>query len=257
VDVGYPILFRELSNLLAKVSPVYMGVGISSVLEVVVRGQSDANSICANGSSDGLDDLEGKATSVLDAASVCVCSDVDVIVQKLVNEVAIAAGTVSHSEFCTLKTRCLPMNLHTVKTSFHRPSCSRGKFFNSFLDFGNRHRLGWCARIFRAIQRFSPQRNVAGADSVMAVEERWDRGASDMPQLTIDESSLGMDSIGHPLPPCDLVRGEDAWDPRIAARLLSMSNVWSDPRFNDGETLYHATDWTCFGQQKALLDLCE
>lgn len=70
-----------------------MGVGVRvfGVLVVVVGGETDADFVCADGGGDGLDDFEGEAASVFDGAAVGVCAGVDVVVEELLEEVAVCA----------------------------------------------------------------------------------------------------------------------------------------------------------------------
>jgi len=59
-------------------------VRVSGILIVIVRRETDSRSDCA-------DDFEREAAAVRDGATVCVRTGVDVIVEELLQEVAVCA----------------------------------------------------------------------------------------------------------------------------------------------------------------------
>jgi len=75
---------------------VGVGVGVFGILVVVVWGEPDADFGGADGACDGADDFEGKAAAVLDGAAIGVSAEVDVVVEELLEEVAVCSvGCVS------------------------------------------------------------------------------------------------------------------------------------------------------------------
>lgn len=66
-------------------------VRVSGILVVIVRRETDTNTSRADGGSDCADDFEREAAAVGDGTAVCVRTGVDVIVEELLQEVAICA----------------------------------------------------------------------------------------------------------------------------------------------------------------------
>ena len=66
-------------------------VGVFGVLVVVVWGEPDADFGGADGIRDGADYFEGEAAAVFDRAAIGVGSEVDVVVEKLLEEIAVCS----------------------------------------------------------------------------------------------------------------------------------------------------------------------
>jgi hypothetical protein len=64
---------------------------VSGILIVVVRRETDTNTSCTDGGSDCADDFEREAAAVRDGAAVFIRTGVDVVVEELLQEVAICA----------------------------------------------------------------------------------------------------------------------------------------------------------------------
>ena len=120
------------------------------------------------------------------------------------------------------------MNLNTIKprnihTSF-RCIC---KFLDSLLDLAHSHRSGWRIRIFGASDRFPFDWNIRGTQSRITLDQGRYSRASDMPDLTIDESSFGMNSICNTLPSGKLAGCENTGNSRITTALRYLSILLS------------------------------
>lgn len=66
-------------------------IGVASVLEVVIWRQTNAHTVCPNGCRYCLKDLEYNSGTVLDGATVIVCPVVDVVVEELIEKIAVRA----------------------------------------------------------------------------------------------------------------------------------------------------------------------
>ena len=66
-------------------------VRVSGILIVIVRRETDTNTSWPDSRSDCADDFEREAAAVRDGATVCVRTGVDVVVEELLQEVAICA----------------------------------------------------------------------------------------------------------------------------------------------------------------------
>ena len=66
-------------------------VRVSGILVVIVGRETDTNTSCTDGGSDCADDFEREAAAVGDGAAVCVRTVVYVVVEELLQEVAICA----------------------------------------------------------------------------------------------------------------------------------------------------------------------
>jgi hypothetical protein len=66
-------------------------VRVFGILIVIVRRETDTNTSCPDGGSDCADDFEREAAAVRDGPAVCVRTGVDVIVEELLQEVAICS----------------------------------------------------------------------------------------------------------------------------------------------------------------------
>jgi hypothetical protein len=91
VHVRDAVLLGERSDLLAEVCPVVVGVRVARVLVVVIGGETDAYSVGANCVGDGFDDFDREADAVFDGAAVGVGALVDVVVEELLEEIAVGA----------------------------------------------------------------------------------------------------------------------------------------------------------------------
>jgi hypothetical protein len=78
-------------HLDAQVGPVLIGVVVPGVLEVVEGQEPDADPVGPDGVAHGQDHLEREPAAVGDAAAVVVVSDVDIIVEELIQQIAIGA----------------------------------------------------------------------------------------------------------------------------------------------------------------------
>jgi hypothetical protein len=120
------------------------------------------------------------------------------------------------------------MNLNTIKprnihTSF-RCIC---KFLDSLLDLAHSHRSGWRIRIFGASDRFPFDWNIRGTQSRITLDQGRYSRASDMPDLTIDESSFGMNSACNTLPSGKLAGCENTGNSGITTALRYLSILLS------------------------------
>jgi hypothetical protein len=91
VNVAWPLRLLEGSNLLAEVQPVCVGVAVLGVLEVVEGAESDTDTVGADGIGHGLDHLQGEAASVFYRTAILICASVDVVVEELLQKIAIGA----------------------------------------------------------------------------------------------------------------------------------------------------------------------
>lgn len=89
--VRRPVFLGQCGDLLTEIDPVRVGVRVAGVLEVVVGCETDTDAVGADGGCHRPDDLEREAAAVGDAAAVAVCADVDVVVEELVEKIAVCA----------------------------------------------------------------------------------------------------------------------------------------------------------------------
>jgi hypothetical protein len=68
-------------------------IGVSGVLEVIERRQSDSDLICANNFCDSFNDLQGESAPLLNRASICIRANIDIVVKELVEEVTVGTGS--------------------------------------------------------------------------------------------------------------------------------------------------------------------
>lgn len=86
-----------LSNVLYDIAVVLVNVGGVGALEEAEWGETDSNAVGPNGSDDSIDYFKDNATAVLGAATVSVSADVDVVRDKLIEEVTVCAVLCSGS----------------------------------------------------------------------------------------------------------------------------------------------------------------
>lgn len=195
VDICEAMFSGESCDLLAHIRPVLVGIAVLGVLEVVVRRETDARLVGANCRSHALDDFEGELCAPFDRAAVGIGAHVDVVVQELVQEIAVRR-----------------VNLYSVEAGFNSTLGSRTIFNNELGDLFCSEGLWWGCAVGITSQAVAGNGYVAGGNGRDAPEERWDGCATYVPELTEDETSLGVHGIGDLLPACDLAGSKNAWN---------------------------------------------
>lgn len=80
---------REAGESVTQVGPVSIWIAVLGILEEVVWGQTKANPLVSNCVADGLDNLEHESTPVLHRAAIVIRTRINVVMEKLVQEVSI------------------------------------------------------------------------------------------------------------------------------------------------------------------------
>jgi hypothetical protein len=81
----------QFCNLGGQIGPVSIGVAVLGILEVVEGRKPDSDFIGPNGIAYGLDHLQWESAALLNTATIVIISDVDVVMEKLVEEIAICS----------------------------------------------------------------------------------------------------------------------------------------------------------------------
>jgi hypothetical protein len=113
-------------------------------LVVIVGGETDAGFGGADGGGDGCDYFEGEADSVFDGAAVGVGAFVYVVVEELLEEVAVCTkDLLSVENIEDGEVGNVPMDLNAVEASGDAAFCSFGEFCGHGMDLFHRHGSGW------------------------------------------------------------------------------------------------------------------
>jgi hypothetical protein len=114
-------------------------------LIVVVRGEPDAGFGSAYGVGDGCDYFKGEADSVFDRAAVGVGAFVYVVVEELLEEVAICPKDLLSvvMKYRRGEVGKVPMDFNTIETSGDAAFCSFSEFFGHGMDLVDGHGSGW------------------------------------------------------------------------------------------------------------------
>ena len=169
-QVGEPLL-----GLRDEVGEVRFRILHSHSLPRIPGGDTESDSVFANGAGDGLDDFEGEPGAVLDRSTVFVCPLVRDVLQELVWEVSVGE-----------------MELDTVESGLVDSLVSGiGVPLDVGLDFFDRH--GTWGRVGRG------HRDGGWTDKfeagVLRLEQLKVRGAAESPKLEEDVRAVGVDSI--------------------------------------------------------------
>lgn len=89
--ICWPLGFREIGQLRHQIRPMTVGVAVFGVLEVIVGREPDPNLLGTYSSCHCLDHLKWKPASIINATTVLIVTDVDIVMQKLVKNVTIRA----------------------------------------------------------------------------------------------------------------------------------------------------------------------
>lgn len=109
------------------------------------------------------------------------------------------------------------MNLHAIKARLDRALSRSGKLSRNLLNLLDRHGLWRRSGILAAVEALAADGDGTRGQCGLAVEEGGHGGATDVPQLTVDEAAFGVHGVGDAFPAGDLAGGEDAWAAWVTA----------------------------------------
>lgn len=160
-----------------------VGLTVLGVLEVVVRRQSDTDSITANGFAAFLDNLDRESDSVLNRAAIIVGSIVDIVVQELLKQVPIRT-----------------VNFNAIESSLTCSPRRLAPFLRDIVDLVDGQCSWWVLLACDTIEPVASHGNRTGADGLLPGTERGWRGTTGVPKLREDVATLCVNGIGDLLP---------------------------------------------------------
>ena len=170
-------------------------IAITHVVVAVERRQAYAHALGTHHTADGIDDFQQQARAIRDRTAIGATALVAAVAQELVQQVAIRA-----MHFDTIKARCLGVDGSRAE------GCDDGG--QLFIAQLARHHMRHLAT--RCVDLKAANGNRAGRHGSSPVVEGRMTGATAMPDLQVDATTLGMHGIRDELPTGHLSRIVDA-----------------------------------------------
>ena len=163
-------------------------------MRFAIGGQTNRCPIRAHSVNHGLRHFAQQADAIFDCAAIIVGTQIGVVAQELVNQIAIGC-----------------VNLHPVKTCGHRIFGGMDIIRNNAWEFGNIERARFCVILF-ALWRMGQARGRGGRRRyrLRAAQEIRVHKAAHVPHLQDDPAAGVMDGFRHWLPSLDLRIRPDA-----------------------------------------------